>query len=64
MHGPLDELLHGHAHEDSTGVGAWELIGGFHDILTGTNGLYTALPRYDMTTGLGSFDVSKTNAVI
>jgi subtilase family serine protease len=52
------------ATEDSTGVGAWELIGGFHDILTGTNGLYTALPRYDMTTGLGSFDVSKTNAVI
>ncbi len=52
------------ATEDSTGLGAWELIGGFHDILTGTNGLYTALPRYDMTTGLGSFDVAKTAAAI
>ncbi len=48
------------ASEDSTGLGAWELVGGFHDILTGTNGLYTALPRYDMTTGLGSFDGAKT----
>ncbi len=52
------------ASENSTGLGAWELVGGFHDILTGTNGLYTALPRYDMTTGLGSFDVSKTAAAI
>lgn len=52
------------ATEDSTGLGAWELIGGFHDILTGSNGLYTALPRYDYTTGLGSFDVSKTSAII
>jgi pseudomonalisin len=52
------------ASEDSTGLGAWELVGGFHDILTGTNGLYTALPRYDMTTGLGSFDVSKTAGAI
>ncbi|HEY9086026.1 MAG TPA: S53 family peptidase [Candidatus Tyrphobacter sp.] len=52
------------ASEDSTGLGAWELIGGFHDILTGTNGLYTSLPRYDYTTGLGSFDVSKTSGII
>jgi len=35
-----------------------EPIGGFHDILTGSNTLYTALPRYDYTTGLGSFDVA------
>ena len=38
--------------------------GGFHDILTGDNGLYTALPGYDYTTGMGSFDVSATGAII
>ncbi len=41
-----------------------QLVGGFHDVLSGSNGLYTALPRYDYTTGLGSFDVLKTNGVI
>jgi pseudomonalisin len=35
---------------------------GFHDIIVGANGLYTALPGYDLTTGLGSFDVAKANA--
>lgn len=34
-------------------------VGGFHDILTGGNGAYTALPRYDYTTGLGTFDIAK-----
>jgi len=38
--------------------------GGFHDILIGSNGAYTALPGYDYTTGLGSFDVGVTNALI
>ncbi|MBD5633888.1 MAG: S8/S53 family peptidase [Candidatus Eremiobacteraeota bacterium] len=33
-----------------------QLIGGFHDILIGSNGL-PALPGYDQVTGLGSFDV-------
>ena len=28
--------------------------GGFHDITLGANGLYTAVPGYDLTTGLGS----------
>jgi subtilase family serine protease len=32
-------------------------IGGFHDILTGTNGT-PALPGYDTTTGLGTSDIS------
>jgi subtilase family serine protease len=32
-------------------------IGGFHDIFVGSNGL-PALPGYDYTTGLGSFDVT------
>ncbi|MGA8230374.1 MAG: S53 family serine peptidase [Candidatus Acidiferrales bacterium] len=35
---------------------------GFHDIIVGANGLYTALPGYDLITGLGSFDVAKANA--
>jgi pseudomonalisin len=52
------------AAETSAGPPPWQLVGGFHDILSGSNGLYTALPRYDYTTGLGSFDVSKSNAVV
>jgi hypothetical protein len=39
-------------------------MGGFHDILTGSNGSYTALPGYDYTTGLGSFDIGVMNAQI
>ncbi len=35
-----------------------QLIGGFHDILTGTNGT-PALPGYDTTTGVGTFDITK-----
>lgn len=31
---------------------------GFHDIVLGTNGLYTALPGYDYTTGIGSIDAA------
>jgi subtilase family serine protease len=31
---------------------------GFNDTEVGTNGLYTALPGYDFTTGIGSFDTS------
>jgi pseudomonalisin len=37
---------------------------GFHDIILGANGLYTALPGYDYTTGLGSFDISAYNATL
>ena len=33
--------------------------GGFHDITVGGNGLYTALPGYDLTTGLGTFLIVK-----
>ncbi len=35
-------------------------IGGFHDVLVGTNGLYTAKPGYDFNTGMGSFDINQT----
>lgn len=41
-----------------------ESYGGFHDIITGANGLYTALPGYDYTTGLGTFDISALNQTI
>jgi pseudomonalisin len=37
---------------------------GFHDIILGGNGLYTALPGYDYTTGLGSLDISAYNATL
>jgi subtilase family serine protease len=36
--------------------------GGFHDITVGANGLYTALPGWDYTTGLGSLWVSQLYA--
>ena len=39
-------------------------VGGFHDVLAGANGAYSALPSYDYTTGMGSFDVSATAARI
>ena len=39
-------------------------VDGFHDILGGANGLYTALPNYDLTTGLGTFDVKAKNALV
>ena len=41
-----------------------QLIGPFHDVLQGTNGLYTALPKYDYTTGLGSIDVARMRAAL
>ncbi len=46
------------------GPPATELVGPFHDVLQGTNGLYTALPKYDYTTGLGSIDVARLNAAL
>ena len=41
-----------------------QLYGPFHDILMGTNGGYTALPKYDYTTGLGSFDIARLYAAL
>jgi subtilase family serine protease len=34
----------------------------FHDIIVGDNFLYTALPGWDFTTGLGTFDIALVNA--
>lgn len=39
-----------------------QAVGGYHDILTGANGAYTAAPGYDYTTGLGTFDIAVMNA--
>ncbi len=47
-----------------TGPPPTQALGGFHDEITGGNGLYTALPGYDYTTGLGSFDLAVMNAQI
>ena len=47
-----------------TGPPPTQSTGGFHDIITGGNGLYTALPGYDYTTGLGTLDVAQMNALI
>ena len=33
--------------------------GGFHDITVGANGLYSATPGYDLTTGLGTFIINQ-----
>lgn len=41
-----------------------QLIGPFHDILQGTNGDYTALPKYDYTTGLGSLDIAHLSSAL
>lgn len=39
-----------------------QALGGLHDIITGANGAYTALPGYDYTTGLGTLDINVMNA--
>jgi pseudomonalisin/xanthomonalisin len=36
------------------------VIAGFHDEIIGSDGLYSALPGYDLNTGMGSFDIDKT----
>lgn len=36
----------------------------FNDVILGGNGLYTALPGYDYTTGLGSWDIARINKAI
>jgi subtilase family serine protease len=41
-----------------------ELIGPFHDVLQGTNGLYTALPKFDFTTGMGSINVARLRSAL
>jgi pseudomonalisin len=47
---------------DGTGVVGSYPEGGFHDITLGANGLYTALPGWDYTTGLGTLWVNQLYA--
>lgn len=37
---------------------------GFNDITVGTNGIYTALPGYDLTTGIGSYNVAALSTAL
>jgi len=39
-------------------------VDGFNDVLAGTDGLYTALPYYDFTTGLGSLDLGQKQPLL
>lgn len=50
--------------ETNAGPPPTQLIGGYHDILTGSNGGYTAAPKYDYASGMGSMDIARTNALI
>ena len=47
-----------------TGPPPTQALGGFHDIITGGNGAYTALTGYDYTTGLGTLDITVMNGQI
>ena len=47
---------------DGTGVIGSYPEGGFHDIQLGVDGLYSATPGWDYTTGLGSLWVSQLYA--
>jgi subtilase family serine protease len=49
---------------DGTGTVGTYPEGGFHDIILGADGLYTAGPGWDYTTGLGSFWVSEDYAAL
>jgi subtilase family serine protease len=52
------------ATELSGGPPPTQLRGGYHDVLSGSNGQYQNTPGYDYVTGLGSFDISAMNAAI
>jgi len=45
-------------------TGLTQKVDGFNDVLTGTDGLYTALPNYDFTTGLGSLDLGQKQPLL
>jgi len=50
----------------STGspAGLTQKVDGFNDVLTGANGLYTSLPNYDFTTGMGSLDLAQKQPLL
>ena len=45
-------------------TGLTQKIDGFNDVLTGANGLYTSLPYYDFTTGLGTLDLGQKQPLL
>ncbi len=44
--------------------GATQKIDGFNDVLAGANGLYTSLPYFDFTTGMGTLDVGQKQPLL
>jgi subtilase family serine protease len=44
--------------------GLTQKVDGFNDVLTGSNALYTSLPYYDFTTGMGSLDVGQKQPLL
>lgn len=57
------------AHGNKLGFAALPLYraygsAGFHDVILGDNVIYPATPGWDYTTGLGTFDIARMNAVI
>jgi pseudomonalisin len=60
----LYSVYRGSTPQQIAGPPETELIGPFHDVLQGTNGLYTSLPHYDYTTGLGSLDIARLYAAL
>ncbi|HTT99463.1 MAG TPA: S53 family peptidase [Rhizomicrobium sp.] len=45
-------------------TGLTQKVDGFNDVLTGADGLYTALPYFDFTTGLGTLDISQKQPLL
>ena len=56
--------LYGAADVGPSGTPPTDQKGPYHDVITGSNGLYTALPGYDNATGMGTFDIAKLAAAI
>ncbi len=57
------------AHSNTLGFAAPDLYAeygkaGYHDVQLGDTGPYPATPGYDLATGMGTFDVTKMNALI
>jgi subtilase family serine protease len=55
-----------HANDAMTPAGTppTQQWGAYHDIVTGANGAYTALPGFDYTTGVSTFDIALLDAQI
>ena len=56
--------LYGAADVGPSGTPPTDAKGPYHDVITGSNGLFTALPGYDNTTGMGTLDISLLAASI